>query len=614
MPVISISGVSISFSGPAVLDKINLHIDRGERVCIVGRNGSGKSTLLKLITGMYGVDEGSITFPEGGQAALLPQEVPSDLEGTVFEIIARGFGDKGNRLIASRSGQSVEDLDPEEEWRMEQRIESVAAELDLDPQSDASLLSGGLKRRALLGQTLATDPIALVLDEPTNHLDIDSILWLETYLKKGDKTLVFVTHDRAFLRNLATRMVEVDLGQLVSYRCDYDSYLVRRDERLATEEKNRQAFEKKLSQEEAWIRQGIQARRTRNQGRVKALTKLREERRNQRARAGTSAFTMQSAGLSGRKVITATNVACDYEGKRLLKSFSLDIFRGDRIGVIGPNGSGKTTLIQTLLGKLEPSEGSVEHGTKLEIAYFDQLRDQIDETKTPFDNIADGNEFVMIGNEKKHVISYLQEFLFTPDRARVSTKTLSGGERNRLLLAKLFARPANLLVMDEPTNDLDAETLELLEEHVSNFPGTLIIVSHDRAFLESTITFLIATDKDGNIHQFNGGYNDWTRQQNTQLSPQTTQNTQSSRQTWKQRTPKLTRKQRQELDELPGLIDDLEQQKAEIIKSLTDPELYRDGPARSKELEDEMADIDSKLTDALQRWEELETLLESLAQ
>jgi len=607
MPVISISGVSISFSGPNVLDKVNLHIDRAERVCLVGRNGSGKSTLLKLIAGIHGVDEGTITFPEGGSAALLPQEVPSDMRGSV------GFGETGKQLLESRKGANTQEIDPDEQWRIEQRIDSLAAELDLDPQAETSLLSGGQKRRALLGRALAKDPIAVILDEPTNHLDIESILWLESYLKKSDKTILFVTHDRAFLRSLATRIVEVDLGKIISYKCDYDAYLTRRDERLAAEEKNRQAFEKKLGQEEAWIRQGIQARRTRNQGRVKSLLKLREERRNQRKRAGDSSFSLQNASLSGRKVITATNTACDLGGTRILNPFSIEIFRGDRIGVIGPNGSGKTTLLKMLLGNLNPSEGSVEHGTKLEISYFDQLRSQIDETKTPFDNIADGNEFVVIGDEKKHVISYLQEFLFTPDRARVSTKTLSGGERNRLLLAKLFTRPANLLVMDEPTNDLDAETLELLEEHVSNFQGTLLIVSHDRAFLENTITFLISIDKSGNVQHFNGGYNDWAKLQRQQNASISNLATKASQETWKRRAKKFTNKQQKELDALPGLVDELETRKATLIEKLSDPDLYRKGPDESKIINAELADLEEKMHSALERWEELESLKESLA-
>ncbi|MBK1879235.1 ATP-binding cassette domain-containing protein [Pelagicoccus mobilis] len=613
MPVLSVTELTISFSGPPVLENASLHIDRGERVCVLGRNGAGKSTLLKVISGDYGPNSGSITFPEGGVATALPQEIPQDLDASVREIVTSGFGADGEALLALHADQPHEHLDPERQWQMEASIEQTLKDLNLDPDAPFKSLSGGLKRRALLGKALVCEPSVLILDEPTNHLDIESILWLEDFLIGSKLTLLFVTHDRSFLKKLATRIVEVDLAQLNSFRCNYETYLVRKEELLEIEAKNRAAFEKKLGQEEAWLRKGIKARRTRNEGRVLALKKMREERKSWRTRSGSASFSLQQSNSSGAKVITVKDAGFSYGDAQILQPFDAQIMRKDRIGVIGPNGSGKTTLLKLLLGKLQPTEGTVEHGTKLEIAYFDQMRDQLDDEKTVFENVADGNETVPVNGKQRHVMTYLQDFLFTPDRARASIKTLSGGERNRLLLARLFTQPANLLVLDEPTNDLDAETLELLEERILEFDGTLLLVSHDREFLENTVTSLFVLEKGGYVIEHHGGYNDWQASRHLSQAPAPSKPAaKSSQSTWKQKKTKFTNKQRQELEALPKRIEELEERKEQLVEKLADPATYQEGEAKVIPLKTEMGEIEAELETAFERWEELETLKESL--
>ena len=613
MPVLSLTDITISFSGPPVLDRISLHIDSGERVCILGRNGAGKSTLLKVVSGQYGPNSGTVAFPEGGKASALSQSIPESLPGSVFDTISSGFGDDGAALSQLRAGIAHDTLDPDSQWQMEQRVERLAEDLGLDLEAPFDSLSGGLKRRALLGQALAIEPAILTLDEPTNHMDIDSILWLEEFLLKAGLTLLFVTHDRAFLRKVATRIVEVDLAETRSFRCDYDRYLDRKAELLEAEAKNQAAFDKKLSNEEAWLRKGIKARRTRNEGRVKALKKLRAEKASQRSRQGNASFAMQTAGLSGRKTVTASQVSVSLGGKTILRPFDLEIMRGDRIGIVGPNGSGKTTLIRTLLGDLAPESGEVNHGTKLEIAYFDQLRKRLNESLSVFDNIADGNEHVVINEAKRHVISYLQDFLFTPDRARASIKTLSGGERNRLLLAKLFTQAANFLVLDEPTNDLDTETLELLEERVMEFPGTLLIVSHDRAFLENTVTSLIVIDRNGTVSEFAGGYDDWQAKVAEAALSKSSPKPKGTRRDWKERPRKFTKREQSELDELPDRMEALDQEREAIAEKLADPQTYKKEPDFAEFAKSELSRIDSETEIAYARWEELESLKEKLS-
>lgn len=612
MPVLSVTELTISFSGPAILENATLHIDRGERVCVLGRNGAGKSTLLKVISGEYGPNSGTIAFPEGGLATALPQEIPQDLQASVREIVTSGFGAEGEALLALHAELPHDPIDPERQWQMEARIEQVFKDLQLDPDARFETLSGGLKRRALLGKALVCEPSVLILDEPTNHLDIDSILWLEDFLINSKLTLLFVTHDRSFLKKLATRIVEVDLAQLNSFRCDYETYLARKEELLEIEAKNRAAFEKKLGQEEAWLRKGIKARRTRNEGRVLALKKMRDERKSWRTRSGSASFSLQQSNNSGAKVITAKQASFSYDHQPILQPFDTQIMRRDRIGVIGPNGSGKTTLLKLLLGKLEPTEGTVEHGTKLEIAYFDQMRNQLDDEKTVFENVADGNETVPVNGKQRHVMTYLQDFLFTPDRARASIKTLSGGERNRLLLARLFTQPANLLVLDEPTNDLDAETLELLEERILEFDGTLLLVSHDREFLENTVTSLFVLEKGGYVLEHHGGYDDWQATKSLASSqPSFKPAAKSSRKTWKDKKPKFSNKQRQELESLPKHIEQLEERKETLVTQLADPATYQAGESKILPLKSEMGEIEAELERAFERWEELETLKES---
>lgn len=612
MPVLSVTDLTISFSGPPVIENASLHIDRGERVCVLGRNGAGKSTLLKVIAGTYGADRGTISFPDGGGAADLPQEIDESIRATVNEVVTSGYGADGKALLAIHADQPHEPLDPERQWQMEAQIEQIISELDLDPESRFESLSGGLKRRALLGRAIVSEPSVLILDEPTNHLDLNSILWLESFLLKSKLTILFVTHDRAFLKKLATRIVEIDIAQLTSFRCNYETYLTRKEDLLAAEAINRAAFEKKLSQEEVWLRKGVKARRTRNEGRVKALKKMRDEHQSWRKRDGTSSFSLQDTSLSGNKVITVKQAGMAYGETRVLKPFDLEIMRRDRIGVIGPNGSGKTTLLKILLGKLTPTEGEVIRGTKISIAYFDQMRAQLDDSKTVFDNVADGSDSVIINGKSRHVMTYLQDFLFTPDRARVSLKTLSGGERNRLLLAKLFTQTANLLVLDEPTNDLDAETLELLEELIMDFDGTLLLVSHDRDFLENTVTNLIVLDKKGGLVEHPGGYESWFSTRNRKPKQVAAPQGKSNKSNWKKRSQKFSSKDRSELEALPATIEQLDTRKEKISAELANPALYQGDGEEVAKLKSELGEIEAKLERGYKRWEELETLKESL--
>lgn len=593
MALFSLLDLSHAFGGAPVLDRVNFQVDAGERVCLVGRNGAGKSTLMKLIAGEIKPDTGQVFRQPGAHFTRLVQEVPTGLEGTVEEIV--------------RSG--VREDEQEEDWETDLRLEDLLIRLRLDPELRFDQLSGGLKRRVLLGRALAGKPDLLLLDEPTNHLDIESILWLEEFLLAEKIGIFFVTHDRAFLKRLATRIVELDRGVLTNWDCDYETFLVRRDERLEAEERRRAAADKRLAQEEEWIRRGVKARRTRDQGRVSRLKALRAERRERRERLGQANIRLTGAAESGVKVVEAEAVTFAYPGQTpVVKNFSTLITRGDKIGLIGPNGAGKTTLLRLLLGQLEPQGGALRHGSKLEVVYYDQLRAQIDDNKTVADNIADGNTTVTINGRSRHVISYLQDFLFEPDRARTPARVLSGGERNRLLLARLFTKPANVLVLDEPTNDLDAETLDLLENLLVEFDGTLLLVSHDRAFLDEVVTSTLVLEGGGRVGEYVGGYSDWTaerarREKQGEVASPVAALPPSPTAT---KARKLNNKERRELEELPGRIAGWEKEQAELTALLADPAFYQKGPEAPAAAKQRIEEIDSLLVEALARWESLE--------
>jgi ATP-binding cassette subfamily F protein uup len=594
MSLFSLLDVNLCFGGPAVLDNVNLQIDPGERVCLLGRNGSGKSTLMRIIAGEMKPDTGEVFRQPGSLFARLTQEVPADVEGTVLEIVTSG--------LRPQAGH-------EEDWERDVLVHSLIDHLQLAPQAAFPELSGGLKRRALLGRALAARPDLLLLDEPTNHLDLESILWLEEFLLTEKITLFFVTHDRAFLRRLATRIVELDRGRLAGWACDYDTYLVRKEEVVAAEEKQQAAFDKKLAQEEVWIRKGVRAQRSRAQGRIHALMKMRAERAARRSRTGNVTLRLAEAERSGVNVVDAENVSFSYPGGRtLVRDFTSTLTRGDKVGIIGPNGAGKSTLIRLLLGQLAPTGGTIRHGTRLEVTYFDQMRSQIDDNKTVADNIAGGNQTVTIGGRSRHVISYLQDFLFEPDRARTPARVLSGGERNRLLLARLFTKPANVLVMDEPTNDLDAETLDLLEDLLVEYEGTLLIVSHDRDFLDNVVTSTLVFEGDGRIGDYVGGYADWVREKEKAAARANAAVRPPEAASRPAPPRKLTNRERRELEELPARIDAMEAEQAELGAKLADPVFYKRERSAAAGVKERLDELGRQHGAALARWEELEAL------
>jgi len=596
MAILSLLDVNLAFGGPSILEKANLQIDPGERVCLVGRNGAGKSTLMKVITGEIQPDKGDIFRPDGAYYTWLPQEVPTDIKGSVLEIVTSGLRTNAHH---------------EEDWERDIRVDNLIERLQLNPAAEFSLLSGGLKRRALLGKALAGQPDLLLLDEPTNHLDIESILWLEEFLLECRISLLFVTHDRAFLRKMATRILELDRGRLASWSCDYDTYLVRKQEVLEQIERQQALFDKKLAQEEAWIRRGVKAQRSRAQSRINQLMQMREERRARRDRVGNANLKLVEAERSGVKVIETTDLSFKWpNGDYLVKDLTTTIIRGDKIGLIGPNGAGKTTLIKILLGQLAPTEGEIKHGTRLEVVYFDQLREQIDDKKTVADNIANGNSTVFVNGFSKNVISYLQDFLFEPSRARTPAGVLSGGERNRLLLARLFTKPCNVLVMDEPTNDLDAETLDLLEDLLVEYNGTLLLVSHDREFLDNVVTSTFVFEGNGVIGDYVGGYQDWLRQKS--LPKPAVSTTKEIKEVKAKKKPstsrKLTNKEQKELESLPASIEALEKEQASIAAQLADPAFYQKEPALFNKAREKLEQIEQDHARAFSRWEELEAL------
>ena len=600
MALLTLLDVSHAFGGPPVLDHINFQVDPGERVCLVGRNGAGKSTLMRIIAGEMLPDSGAISRQPGAHYARLNQEVPTDLGGVVHDIVAGGV------RTEAQGGPH------EEDWQREIRLEQLMERMQLPAAAQFGTLSGGLKRRVLIARALASQPDLLLLDEPTNHLDLASVLWLEEFLLNEKVGLFFVTHDRAFLRRLATRIVELDRGVITNWDCDYATFLVRREERLEAEERQRAAFDKKLAQEEVWIRQGLRAQRKRAGARIDALMAMRAERRERRERLGNVNMRLAEAGRTGEKVIEAEHLDfCYADGRPLVRDLTTTVMRGDKIGLIGPNGAGKTTLIKLLLGALAPTGGELKHGTNLEIVYYDQLRAQIDDNRSVADNIADGMETVLVGGRQRHVITYLQDFLFSPERARTPARVLSGGERNRLLLARLFTKPANVLVLDEPTNDLDAETLDLLEDLLVEYQGTLLLVSHDREFLDNVVTSTLVFEGDGRIEEYIGGYSDWVAQGGGVKPPAATVKVVAPpppRPKPAAKPRKITQKELRELEALPKRIEELETEQVELTAKLADPGFYAREPGSAAGVKARLEAIEQEITATFTRWEELEAV------
>ncbi len=623
MAFINLRNISLAFGGPTLLEDVSLRIAKGERICLLGRNGTGKSTLLKVISGELPPDGGVIDRQQGLRVARLEQDIPRDLQGTIYEAIAGGLGPIGQHLsryhkLSLRTEQGEADLHDElsdvqrklescDGWAHQQQIEQVLSRVKLPADLPVASLSGGLMRRVLLARALAGNPEILLLDEPTNHLDIESITWLEEFLKRENLTLVFVTHDRAFLRNLATRIVEIDRGRLFDFACDYDTFLQRKEELLHAESQENARFDRKMAEEEIWIRKGIKARRTRNEGRVRDLKKMREEHRQRRERLGTARLNLQDAERSGKLVAEVKDLTFAYGDEPVVKDFSTTVMRGDRIGIIGPNGAGKTTLLKLILGELSPQQGDVKLGTNLQIIYFDQLREQLDPELTVQQNLAGEQDTVVIGGKSRHVIGYLQDFLFTPDRIRSPVRILSGGERNRLLLARLFTREANVLVLDEPTNDLDLETLDLLEELLADFKGTLFLVSHDRAFLNRVVTSTIVFEGDNQISEYVGGYDDWLNQRPQPAEPLNTKVVLKEKPK-KERSRKLTFKEKHKLEELPLQIDALETEIAELHTMMADPDFYRTAGEQVAAATTRLEVVETKLAEIYAHWEELDSL------
>ena len=600
MPLVTIRNVSLRFRGPPLLDDVSCHIEAGQRIGLLGRNGAGKTSFMRLLAGTVSPDSGTVAFTPGATVALLQQDVPLDLTGPVRAVAAAG--------LRTQAGE-------EAAWQGDQAVEQILTRMGLAGDTPFESLSSGMKRRGLLARALVSQPDLLLLDEPTNHLDIEAVEWLEEFLSRWRGTLMFVTHDRAFLRRVATRILEIDRGRLFDWSCDYDTFLLRKEEALAAEEKQNALFDKKLAQEEAWIRTGIKARRTRNEGRVRSLETMRRERGQRRDVVGRVTLQIHEAERSGALVAALEGVSFRREARPIIRDLSTTVMRGDRIGIIGPNGAGKTTLVRLLLGQLAPTEGSVRLGTNLRIAFFDQLRDQLDDEKTVADNVADCYETVQIAGQTRHVIGYLQDFLFAPDRTRTLVKFLSGGERNRVLLARLFAKPANLIVLDEPTNDLDAETLEMLEERLVEFAGTVLVVSHDRAFLDNVVTSTLVFEPTAGappftVKEYVGGYADWLRQRRP-LPVATGVQKPSAGTPEPQTQPTLSRsklsfKERRELDALPSLIESFEAEIAAAHEAMAAADYYRQpGDVLARD-QARLRNLEARLATAFTRWNTLE--------
>lgn len=610
--MISIRELSIRYHGPPLLDEISCEIQTGDRIGLLGRNGSGKSTLLKILAGSLATDSGQVVTSPSTKIALLDQEVPTQMVGSIREVVRQ----------ASRSSAKSE----QEDWQWDNDVDQIISRMELNPDDRFEWLSSGMKRRVLLARALAVKPDFLLLDEPTNHLDIDAIVWLERFLQRNVASFMFVTHDRMFLRSMANRIWELDRGRLFDWSCDYDTFLVRKEQALAIEEKENALFDKRLAEEEAWIRQGIKARRTRNEGRVRALKEMRVARSQRRERLGTAKLQIQEGQKSGNLVIALDDVSYQIDDRKIIDRFSTVIMRGDKVGIIGPNGAGKSTLLKLMLGQLHPTSGTVKQGTNLQIAYFDQLREQLDPEATVQENVGEGNDVIQLAEGKKHILGYLQDFLFTAQRARTQVKFLSGGERNRILLAKLFAKPANLIVMDEPTNDLDAETLELLEDRIVNFSGTVLVVSHDRAFLNQVVSSTIVFEP-GGLFEYVGGYSDWLRQfqqkapvqadrltktqtgsGQAKVSASSTSNASTTTTSGSEKKRKLKYKEQQELDQLPGLIEQLEAEIEQLNAQVCDPDFYRRAKTEITEVQRALAEKQAAWEQSFARWEELDQL------
>ena len=596
MALASLQNVSMAFGGEPLLDGVTLNIERGEHVCVVGRNGSGKSTLLKILAGVIEPDAGAVLIQKGARVAYLPQEVPQGIGGNVREVVcgAAASGDGAGPAAAQ-----------------------AMSRLGLDPDADFASLSGGLKRRCLLARALASSPDLLLLDEPTNHLDVESVEWLEEFLPARVTTFVFVTHDRAFLRRLARRIVDLDRGRLNGWDCDYDTFLRRKRQVLEDEDAIYEKMGKRLEKEEAWLRRGVKARTTRNEGRVRALMALREQFGARRREIGSGRFDLQASGRSGIRAMRLRDLTFAYPGAEpVIRDLSIDILRGERIGVIGPNGAGKSTLLKLLVGSLEPTGGEVIPGSNLDMTYFDQLRESLDGELSVADNVADGHETVRVNGAQRHILSYLSDFLFPPERARTPVKALSGGERNRLLLARHFLRPGNMLVMDEPTNDLDIETLDMLEEQVADFDGTVVVASHDRAFLDGICTSVLVFEGDGIVRQYPGGYSDW-KAQSLDAAPQSRGEGTQSRGTAARETPppeaaparrRLGFNEERELDALPGRIEGLEKEEADLGAALSAPDAFRRPPEELAAMRSRLSAIPAEIERLMERWAELEAL------
>ena len=636
MSLISLNNIHLGYGHP-LLDGVRFSLERGERVALVGRNGTGKSTLLKLIDRRIVADDGDIAYADGVRVARLDQEVPLETAGSVFDVVAGGLGEIGeavrryHHLTHDMSGepsaavlQELEDcqhiIEAAGAWDVEKTVENLLTRLSLPIDDDIASLSGGLKRRVLLARALASQPDVLLLDEPTNHLDLDAILWLEEFLLGWPGTLVFITHDRVFLQRLATRIIELDRGHLTDFPGDYPTYLRRKQELLEVEAKVNAEFDKRLAQEEVWIRQGIKARRTRDMGRVKRLVEMRQARSERRVRSGQVSMQVQQAERSGKLVVEAEGVCFRYGDRPIVDGLTTTILRGDKVGIIGPNGCGKTTLLRLMLGQLAPTSGKIKLGTNLQIAYFDQYRATLDEEATVIDNVAQGSDRVTVNGRNTHVIGYLQDFLFTPDRARQPVKSLSGGERNRLLLARLFTQPANLLVLDEPTNDLDADTLDLLEELLIDYAGTVLVVSHDRAFLNNLVTSVLAFEGDGVVNEYVGGYDDWVRQRPASLGGSRPEKpaevsapapTAVPKPAVAAKPRKMSFKEQRELESLPATIEQLEEELAALNQTMAQPGFYQQSRDEITASQSLLAEKQECLETAYARWETLEALREA---